>query len=151
MEKFDTSLPMMLYRALDVLMPRFRAIFREFDLTEQQWRILRVLWDGDELSAIELSDRTLIPAPSLVGMLNRLEKRHLVKRLRNKRDRRSVIVAITRDGRTLKESVSPRVEQVYRQIQAAVAPDVWNQLHIGLSCVCQIDAPNGALDKAANE
>ena len=151
MERFDTSLTMMLYRALDALMPRFRAIFREFDLTEQQWRILRVLWDGDELSAIELADRTLIPAPSLVGILNRLERRQLVKRLRNKRDRRSVIVAITRDGRKLKESVAPRVEQVYQQMQASIAPDVWDQLHTGLSCVCQIDAPDGALDKDANE
>ena len=55
---------MMLYQALDVVMPRFRTIFREFGLTEQQWRILRALWDRDDLSARQLADMTLIPPPS---------------------------------------------------------------------------------------
>ena len=150
MERFDTSLPMMLYRALDVLMPRFRSIFREFGLTEQQWRILRVLWEGDELSSIELAERTLISAPSLVGILNRLEARELVMRLRNKRDRRSVVVAITEDGRKLKEAASPFVDQAYEEIESAIPPDVWRQLQVGLESVCQINSHTGALDKAAN-
>ncbi len=142
---------MMLYRALDVLMPRFRSIFREFGLTEQQWRILRVLWEGEELSSVELAERTLISAPSLVGILNRLETRNLVTRYRNRRDRRSIAIAITDEGRKLKEVVSPRVERVYQQIQLAISPIVWQQLQTGLECVCQIEASTGVVDKAANE
>ena len=77
-QSFSGSLPMMLYRALDVVMPRFRRIFNEFGLTEQQWRVLRVLWETEEIAFRELSDITLIPAPSLVGVIDRLAKQRLV-------------------------------------------------------------------------
>ena len=49
-QEFSRSLPMMLIRALDAVMPRFRDIFKEFGLTEQQWRVLRVLWEQDEIA-----------------------------------------------------------------------------------------------------
>ncbi len=38
MQDFAASLPMLLYRALHTVMPRFRAIFAESGLTEPQWR-----------------------------------------------------------------------------------------------------------------
>ena len=85
-QSFSGSLPMMLYRALDVVMPRFRRIFNEFGLTEQQWRVLRVLWETEEIAFRELSDITLIPAPSLVGVIDRLAKQRLVDRRRSETD-----------------------------------------------------------------
>ena len=42
MQDFSHSLPMMLYRALDAVMPRFRRIFTAAGLTEQQWRVLQL-------------------------------------------------------------------------------------------------------------
>jgi len=41
---FRRSLPMLLNYTLDGIMPAYRTLFAQFDLTEQQWRILRVLW-----------------------------------------------------------------------------------------------------------
>jgi len=133
-----------------VLMPRFRAIFREFGRTEQQWRILRVLWENDDLSSVELAQRTLISAPSLVGILDRLEARNLVKRLPNPADRRSVVIAITGNGRKLKETISPRVQRVYEDIESSIEADIWDQLHAGLECVCRIELPGCVLDENAD-
>ena len=45
---FEHSLPMMLLRAREAVMGRFRPMLREFDLTEQQWRIIRVLAEVEE-------------------------------------------------------------------------------------------------------
>jgi len=67
-DQFTRSLPMMLYRTLDTVMPSFRKIFNDFGLTEQQWRVLRVLWEGDDITIRQLAEVTLIPAPSLVGI-----------------------------------------------------------------------------------
>ena len=58
---FDASLPMLLNDALDGVMPAYRSIFSAHDLTEQQWRVLRVLWDETEMANIHISRRTLIP------------------------------------------------------------------------------------------
>ena len=57
-EQFSHSLPMALYRTLDAVMPRFRKIFNEFGLTEQQWRVLRVLWDQQAVTLNRLAALT---------------------------------------------------------------------------------------------
>lgn len=150
-QDFSMSLPMMLYRALDVVMPRFRAIFREFGLTEQQWRILRVLWEREELSSRELADLTLIPPPSLVGIVDRLEQRDMVARRRDENDRRGVFVSITREGRKLKRLVTPRVDAAYREIRRSVEPDAWAQLVHGLDSICRIDEVTDDLPVAVNK
>ena len=59
-EQFSHSLPMVLYRTLDAVMPRFRKIFNEFGLTEQQWRVLRVLWDQQAVTLNRLAALTAI-------------------------------------------------------------------------------------------
>ncbi len=140
MKSFSSSLPMMLYRALDVVMPRFRTIFREFGLTEQQWRILRVLWERDEVSARELAEQALIPPQSLVGIVDRLEKRELVARRPNRDDRRGILVRVTANGQKLKELVTRRVDAAYRELRLSLDPIDWKQLQHGLDCICKIDA-----------
>ena len=108
MQDFSRSLPIMLHRTLDAVMPRFRQIFNEFGLTEQQWRVLRVLWEQESIALSELSELTLIPAPSLVGVVDRLTANGLVARRRSKTDRRSVLVYATDEGQTLERKVRPR-------------------------------------------
>ncbi len=99
MQAFSHSLPMMLYRTLDAVMPRFRQIFSEFGLTEQQWRVLRVLWQHEQIAFRELADLTLIPPPSLVGVVDRLTKSGLARRRRSISDRRNVFVRRPARGR----------------------------------------------------
>ena len=137
-DHFETSLPMMLYRALDILMPRFRAIYRQFDLTEQQWRILRVLWEKDSLSVLLLCQQTLIPAPSLVGVIDRLEGRGLVRRQRDDMDRRKVMVEISAEGRALKEQVTPLLSKAYQEAEAFSTPEIWGQLNDSLRRFCEM-------------
>ena len=125
---FSKSLPMMLYRALDAVMPRFRKIFNEFGLTEQQWRVLRVLWEHDEIAFRDLSDITLIPAPSLVGVVDRLAKQELVARRRSDEDRRNVFVFATAQGSDLHQRVKPRVDEAYAELRGSIGKDEWRDL-----------------------
>ena len=128
MKDFDRSLPMMLYRALDLIMPRFRAIFAQFGLTEQQWRVLRVLWQRDGLALLELADATLISPPSMVGVVDRLARSGLVERRRSQRDRRVVRVFLTIRGRGLEDEVTPLVDAAYADLQTAVGEGDWEVL-----------------------
>lgn len=139
-QEFSQSLPMMLYRALDTVMPRFRKIFNEFGLTEQQWRILRVLWEHGEVAFNELSAATLIPAPSLVGVVDRLTKNGLVKRVRSDSDRRKVSVVATRAGMDLESEVTPRVNAAYADLRGAMDAQQWQQLLDGLEMVAAIES-----------
>jgi homoprotocatechuate degradation regulator HpaR len=139
MQEFSRSLPMMLYRSLDAVMPRFRRIFSEFGLTEQQWRVLRVLWQHDEIAFRELADLTLIPAPSLVGIVDRLTKSGLAKRRRSATDRRHVYVHATARGKALESKVRPRVDQAYDELRGSIDSRTWNSLIAGLEQISSID------------
>lgn len=134
-EQFSRSLPMMLNAALDAVMPRFRPIFQDFDLTETQWRVLRVLWEGEAVSARRLSELTLIPAPSLVGVLDRLVKAGLVTRRRAGGDRRTVRLSVTAAGRGIEAKIMPRVASAYAELKLSVDPEAWEHLLSGLRAV----------------
>ncbi|MCJ8310034.1 MAG: MarR family transcriptional regulator [Rhizobiaceae bacterium] len=125
---FDQSLPMILHRTLDAVMPDYRELFARYNLTEQQWRVLRVLWSSKKVTSVELSNRTLIPAPSLVGVLDRLEKKDLVTRVRSVEDRRAVFVVATAQGQALDEEVSPQVAEIDRQLRASVTAEEWRMM-----------------------
>jgi homoprotocatechuate degradation regulator HpaR len=129
MNDFDRSLPMMLYRTLDAVMPDFRQIFTQFDLTEQQWRVLRVLWESSEESMVKLSHATLIPSPSLVGVIDRLAKRDLVRRIPCDQDRRVVNLCLTEKGRDLEQRIRPAISTVYRNLEATLTTAQWRTLY----------------------
>jgi len=137
-QQFSRSLPMMLYRTLDAVMPRFRSIFNEFGLTEQQWRVLRVLWEGDAVPLGDLATFTLIPAPSLVGIVDRLEKMALVSRRRSDTDRRVVFIGATRAGSDLEDQIMPRVAKAYADLKLSVDSRVWEQLLTGLDQIASL-------------
>jgi len=129
---FSHSLPMLLYRALDAVMPRFRQVFTAAGLTEQQWRVLRVLWEQDQIAQHALASLTLIPQPSLIGVLDRLAANDLVVRRRSDTDRRVMYVAATRAGRRLEEKLMPEVAKIYADLKASLDDATWAQLEFGL-------------------
>lgn len=141
MQEFSTSVPMLLYRALATVMPRFRAIFARHGLTEPQWRVLRVLWEHAEMSPGELAALTLIPAPSLVGVIDRLAHNKLVRRRRSAHDRRSVVISTTAAGAALEAEVMPAVESAYAELKAGLDPQTWTELQQALTALARIPAP----------
>jgi len=135
MQSFDLSLPMRLYRALNAVMPRFRALFTAHGLTEPQWRVLRVLWEREEVMFRELAALTLLPAPSLVGVVDRLQSAGLVARRRPSSDRRQALVRATARGRALEDAVMPAVERIYVDLRESLEPDVYAGLVTGLDAL----------------
>jgi len=131
-DQFSQSLPMMLYRTLDVVMPRFRKIFNDFGLTEQQWRVLRVLWEHEAVTIKRLAELTLIAAPSLVGIVDRLERDEYVTRQRSQADRRKVNVVLIARGVALEEQVMPRVAKTYADLKRSVDANTWDVVLAGL-------------------
>ena len=129
MPKFLNSLPMILSRTLDGVMPVYRALFQEHAITDQQWRVMRALWEQKHLTSKQISEITLLPSPSLVGILDRLEKKGFVGRLRSVEDRRLVYIVPTQAGRKLQELMLPKIEQIHDKFMHQVTPDEWGELN----------------------
>ncbi len=122
---FDRSLPMILNRALDAIMPPYRDLFSRYDLTEQQWRVLRVVWSSDKYKSVDLASHTLLATASLVGILDRLEKKGLVSRVRSTTDRRAVYIVATAKSRKLEKEVSPQVTAIHEHLRSSVSAEEW--------------------------
>ncbi len=148
MHHLESALPMILNRTLDVVMPPYRALFKRFDITEQQWRILRVLWSGEKVASAQLASRALIPAPSLVGVIDRLEKKGLVNRIRSVDDRRVVYVIASDAGRELERAVAPSVEQIHQSIRQSVSESEWTAM---VETLAKIDAAMAAASEDSTQ
>ncbi|MGB1884339.1 MAG: MarR family winged helix-turn-helix transcriptional regulator, partial [Gammaproteobacteria bacterium] len=86
----------------------------------------------------ELSTRTLVLAPSLVGVIDRLEAAGLVRRQRSPSDRRQVLIKLTTAGRKLESEVVPAVETIYQELRNAIASDVYDELMRGLDALSRV-------------
>ncbi len=139
---------MMLYRTLDAVMPRFRQIFKEFGITEQQWRVLRVLSEVDALPLGELAEATLILAPSLVGVVDRLQTAGLVERGPAAGDRRVVLVSITQVGQERLDRLLPEVATAYATLKQTIPSEDWERLLDGLAAL--IDATGSSAKRRSN-
>ena len=130
MARFDDTLPMQLYRALDAVMPAYRALFAAHGLTEPQWRVLRVVWDDRSASQAALARRTLISPPSLVSVLDRLEAKGLIARVRSATDRRMVHIVATAEGRALHEAAIDEVEAIHARLRDRLDDHEWTTLSV---------------------
>ncbi|MGR8950055.1 MAG: MarR family transcriptional regulator, partial [Gammaproteobacteria bacterium] len=76
----EQSLPMALLKAREAAMAQFRPMLRSHDLTEQQWRVIRVLAAFPKIDAGEIVKRSFLLAPSLTRILQHLEAEQIVHR-----------------------------------------------------------------------
>jgi homoprotocatechuate degradation regulator HpaR len=120
MRPSSRSLPMQLMRAREALMQRFRPHLRSYGITEQQWRIIRVLVEAQSLEILHLSDRCCIHPASLSRTLPNMDAAGLITRRTHAQDLRRVIVSIAPGGRRLFETMAPESEQIY----AGIARDI---------------------------
>ena len=68
------------------------------DLTVAELRILRLLGEQGSLPMHRFCPETMLSQPTITGIIDKLEERGLVARVRSKEDRREVLIAITAKG-----------------------------------------------------
>jgi homoprotocatechuate degradation regulator HpaR len=128
LRKFSESLPMLLLRARETAMVRFRPLLLERGLTEQQWRVLRALEDRGPMTASSLSQECTILAPSMTRIVRRLGEGEFVVTRRSSSDHREVEVSITEAGRNLVADLAPDLEAQYAIIRERLHPDEYAAL-----------------------
>ena len=130
LRSIDLSLPMQLLRARESTMSRFRPMLRNHGLTEQQWRVVRVLAAEKQLDTGELSRLTFLLAPSLTRILKTLDQEGLVQRTPDPEDLRRVDVRLSKAGRIVYNKVSPDSERLYREIEEQFGLQKLNELYV---------------------
>lgn len=116
MRTFERSLPMSLLKAREAVMKKFTPHLRAHELSPQQWRVLRALYDEEGMEMSVLSERCFLLMPSLSRIVQNLEVRELVIRRISTQDQRCSIISLHAQGRQLVELMAPESEARYEHI-----------------------------------
>ncbi|WP_192551750.1 homoprotocatechuate degradation operon regulator HpaR [Pseudomonas sp. IzPS59] len=122
------SLTLTLLQAREAAMAFFRPGLNAHDLTEQQWRVIRILRQQGELESHQLAHQTCILKPSMSGVLKRLERDGLVARRKSAEDQRRIFLSLTNDGHQCFLSMSEGMERGYQEIQRQFGEERLQQL-----------------------
>lgn len=114
------SLPIALLRARERVMGPIRAMLADVGITEQQWRVLRVLEEEGPQDPTHIAEQACLLLPSLTRILQKLEDKNLIERQRDDRDRRKQIVRISEAG--------AKIIQDNLTTSVAMMNDIRNQL-----------------------
>lgn len=111
------SLTLTLLQAREAAMSFFRPSLNEHGLTEQQWRIIRILQQHGELEIYQLAELACILKPSMTGVLVRMEATGMVHRRKAEQDQRRVLVTLADKGVASFEAMSQCMEANYQRLQ----------------------------------
>ena len=115
------NLPLLLLQAREAVMQHRRPSLREHGLSDQQWRVLRVLAehaaDGG-LDTGRVAQQAFILGPSLTGVLARMEQNGLLTRHRSAEDARRSMVRASASGLLLADALSHDIESQYDELEA---------------------------------
>src|SRR6478735_5006368 len=92
------------------------------DIKHPAFTALAVL-DGaaEPLTPSEIADRVLVASATMTATLDLLERRQWIRRLPNPADRRSVLVAITDEGRAVTDRMLPVIRTVEKTTMAVLS------------------------------
>ena len=109
-------------------MVHVRPMLARYDITEQQWRVLRVLAEQGPLEATALAEQASVLPPSLTRIIKALQARRFMARSKVKDDGRRTLLAITPAGLALIEELTPERIAIYDGIRERFGESQYEQL-----------------------
>src|SRR5918911_5307974 len=102
-----------LLSAADRVRSSFETVCAPFDITAQQYNVLRILRGAgpEGLPTLTIAERMIERTPGITRMIDRLESKGLVEREVRPHDRRCVFCRITRKGLSLLKALDAPVDE----------------------------------------
>ena len=111
---------MVLLRAREAVMEEFRPMLHRKGITEQQWRVLRVIREGGEIDASELARNASILAPSLSRIIKTLEGNGMISTRRDPNDGRRALIRLTDRAEAFINEVAPESAAIYAELEKRI-------------------------------
>jgi homoprotocatechuate degradation regulator HpaR len=135
------NLPRLLLQARESVMAYTRPRLREHALSDQQWRVLRVLGEHGVVETGRVAREAFILGPSLTGVLTRMERDGLISRARDPLDQRRTVVEATDKGLQLVATLSQTIEAHYAWMENTLGKQKLAQLYELLDKVIELEQP----------
>jgi len=135
------NMPRLLLQAREAVMAHTRPSLREHGLSDQQWRVLRVVGEHGMVETGRVAREAFILGPSLTGVLARMERDGLIRRARDPADQRRTVIEATPKGMRMVESLSHTIEAHYAWMEKSLGKQKLSQLYLLLDQVIELEQP----------
>jgi homoprotocatechuate degradation regulator HpaR len=136
------NLPRLLLQAREAVLEHFRPGLREHGLTDQQWRVLRVLAEAGECDVSTIAQGAYLLGPSLSGVLARMERDGLIMRACDAQDARRQVIRASSKGKRLVGKLAESIEAHYNSMETTLGKARLTQLYGLLDDVIAMPVPN---------
>jgi DNA-binding MarR family transcriptional regulator len=106
----------------------YREEIASYGLTHSQFFMIVAIMEEDGLLPSELADKTAQDRATTTGLLYRLEKDGWIKRMPDKRDRRSLRIYLTPRSNKLREPILKLFEETNQKFLSFFTRQEWDQM-----------------------
>jgi DNA-binding MarR family transcriptional regulator len=104
--KLSNQICFPLYSVSRLITKAYKPFLDNMGITYPQYLVLMVLWENDELTVNQITEKLLLNTNTLSPMLKRMEKMEILERNRSEEDERNVIIKLTKKGKELKKQAA---------------------------------------------
>lgn len=122
----DCSYGYLISRLGKAMNQRLEAALAPHDVTPRQWSALATLWARDGIALSTLAGEIGADRPTVSGLIGRMEKKGLVRRVPDEEDGRSFRVFLTEAGWELKKVLPPLADRVNEEALGLLTSDERN-------------------------
>jgi homoprotocatechuate degradation regulator HpaR len=122
------NFPQRLLAVRESLISHFRPIINYLGVTEQQWRVLRILEEHDQMEPREIAHLCQFSSASMTGVLARMAALGLIERSPMAGDQRRVVVRLSQHGYEILSKGGPLIDAQYQNIEQAYGTEIFNDL-----------------------
>jgi len=134
----DETFVVLFLQKVDAIKVRLSAVTATEDVTPQQYNILRILKGANPqgLPTLEIGNRMLEHSPGITRLIDRLERKNLVARIRSTEDRRLVTCKITKQGEQVLENLSKPIHAFHKEVTQQLSESERNIVIELISKIC---------------
>ncbi len=125
--KIENQICFPLYATSKEIIRQYQPFLSELDLTYTQYITMLVLWEYGDTNMKELGKHLFLNSGTLTPLVRKLEDKGYVKRKRNRKDERNLIIALTPQGLALKEKAVVIPQEMGRCVK--LSPEEAGQLY----------------------
>ena len=115
-EELSLKLFVVLTRALDAVKKSIERDIRTYGMNPTEFAVLELIYNKGEQTVQKIGEKVLIASSSITYVVDKLEKKELLRRTPNPEDRRIILVSITEEGRKMMDEIFPNHSRSVQKI-----------------------------------
>lgn len=123
MDSIESCISFLAGKAAQRVTRRAREKLAPHGITPVQYAVLRVLWERDGQSGVEIGARLTIDSATTTGIIDRLEAAGLLARRSDREDRRVHRAFLTERGRSLQATLDHAMDELNAEVAAEMGAE----------------------------